>query len=567
MSSSRSRMLFRALLVVIGLGLCCLLLLFLLGLLLAPQGSRGGRPVITISHETTRLTEPLRPDGYVDYLGAVNAELSKDVTPENNAAVELLYAMGPGSIGGPIRREYFQRLGIAIPPEQGAYVRPLKDFESIGQPPPAAAAPSENSADEAVAEATEDADIADEEVYELAPPDEPKPPSVMDEQLQALERPWTPEELPRIAAWLAANEIPLQHIRAAAERPRWYTPMVSSDGLLMTVLLPQTQDSREAARLLLARAMLRLGQGDAEAAWQDLLACHRLGRLVGQGPTMVERLVGYALDNMAGEGDRALALHGKLPAARLVEMQAELAKLPPIPPMAESIDRFERYSFLATTTTAAREGPLVVQQLLDQPSGNDNLLVRSLSGLAHSATDWDVPLRMGNECFDRMVAAAREPNPQVRAAQFAALERDLKGARDEVVAAPELTDLFHPREEMGQRMGRLLVASFLPGVEGALNAEQRGAALISLTRLALSLAAYRADHGAYPEQLGDLVPKYIDPLPTDPGSGGAFHYRRTDDGYMLYGVGPNTLDEQGRGASDQPRGDDVRISVPLEAKQ
>ncbi|MFO0899922.1 MAG: hypothetical protein U0836_21025 [Pirellulales bacterium] len=566
MSSSRSRMLFRALLVVIGLGLVCLLLLFLLGLLLAPQGSRGGRPVITISPETTRLTEPLRPDGYVDYLGAVNAELSQGVTPENNAAVELLYAMGPGSIGSSIRREYFQRLGIAIPPEQGAYVRPLKDFETIGQPPPPTEEPSENSADEAVAEATEDADIADEEVYELAPPDEPKRPSLTDEQTLAQQRPWTPEELPRIAAWLTANEIPLAHIRAATERPRWYTPMVSADGLLMTVLLPQTQDSREAARLLLARAMLRLGEGDAEAAWQDLLACHRLGRLVGQGPTMVERLVGYALDNLAGEGDRALALHGKLPAARLVEMQAELAKLPPIAPMADSADAFERYSFLSTTAMAARDGPLIVQQLLDQPSGNDNLLVRSLGGLAHTATDWDVPLRMGNEYFDRLVAAAREPNPQTRAVQLAELESDLRGARDGVVAAPELTDLFHPREEMGQRMGRLLVASFLPGVEGALNAEQRGAALISLTRLAMSLAAYHADHGAYPEQLGELAPKYIDSVPTDPGSGGAFHYRRTNDGYVLHGVGPNRLDEQGRGASDQPPGDDLRISAPLETK-
>jgi hypothetical protein len=248
-------------------------------------------------------------------------------------------------------------------------------------------------------------------------------------------------------------------------------------------------------------------------------------------------------------------------------MQAELAKLPSIPPMAESADRFERYSFLATSAAVARDGPFVIQQLINEPRDDENLLFRAVGGLAHSATDWDIPLRLGNEYFDRLAAAAREPNPQARSAQLAEIERELKGSRAEVVALPEVGDLFHMREEMGDRMGRILIATLLPGLEGALNAEQRGAALISLTRLAMSLAAYRADQGAYPEQLGELAPKYIDPLPTDPGSGGAFHYRRTDDGYELYGVGLNAQDEQGHGANEQPRGDDVRIRVPPEKKK
>src|SRR5262245_38359275 len=125
MSSSRSRILFRAFLVLFALGICLLLLLFLLGLALSARRSAvggKGRPAITISRETTHLTEPLRPDGYVDYLAAINDELSAGVTPENNAAVDLLYAFGPDTIPPDIRREYLRRLGVAAPPELGDYV-------------------------------------------------------------------------------------------------------------------------------------------------------------------------------------------------------------------------------------------------------------------------------------------------------------------------------------------------------------------------------------------------------------------------------------------------------------
>jgi hypothetical protein len=42
------------------------------------------KPKFTISKETTFITEPLDKDGYPDYAAALNARLSKGVTPENN---------------------------------------------------------------------------------------------------------------------------------------------------------------------------------------------------------------------------------------------------------------------------------------------------------------------------------------------------------------------------------------------------------------------------------------------------------------------------------------------------
>src|SRR5689334_20504742 len=57
---------------------------------------------------TTVITGPTRPDGAIDYSGALNSEYSTGITPENNAAVLLIQAFGPGIIDPPVRAAYFQ---------------------------------------------------------------------------------------------------------------------------------------------------------------------------------------------------------------------------------------------------------------------------------------------------------------------------------------------------------------------------------------------------------------------------------------------------------------------------
>ena len=52
-----------------------------------PQATPAPPPRITVSHETTRILRPLRGDGYVDYVAALNQMASQGVTPKNNAAV------------------------------------------------------------------------------------------------------------------------------------------------------------------------------------------------------------------------------------------------------------------------------------------------------------------------------------------------------------------------------------------------------------------------------------------------------------------------------------------------
>ena len=84
--------------------------------------------VITISKETTYLTEPLTNKGFVDYISALNQKHSKGVTPENNATVAFLRIFGPSEIGPHFSRQFFKMLKIPVIPRQGDYFESIREY-------------------------------------------------------------------------------------------------------------------------------------------------------------------------------------------------------------------------------------------------------------------------------------------------------------------------------------------------------------------------------------------------------------------------------------------------------
>jgi hypothetical protein len=90
-----------------------------------------------------------------------------------------------------------------------------------------------------------------------------------------------------------------------------------------------------------------------------------------------------------------------------------------------------------------------------------------------------------------------------------------------------------------------------------------------MDQTAMALAAYRSDHGAYPEKLDLLLPKYLEKIPIDIFSEKAapIHYRRDGEAYLMWTVHLNGVDDDGRSYEDDPPGDDwVLRPVPREAK-
>ena len=81
--------------------------------------------------------------------------------------------------------------------------------------------------------------------------------------------------------------------------------------------------------------------------------------------------------------------------------------------------------------------------------------------------------------------------------------------------------------------------------------------------VAFALSAWRGDHDSYPESLADLVPKYLEAVPLDLYTDRPLRYERMADGYCVYSVGNNGIDDEGRGYKDKPEGDDLAVRMPL----
>jgi hypothetical protein len=81
---------------------------------------------------------------------------------------------------------------------------------------------------------------------------------------------------------------------------------------------------------------------------------------------------------------------------------------------------------------------------------------------------------------------------------------------------------------------------------GRFNAARSEASNMMLM-LALALRAYRLEKGAYPEQLSQLVPDYMQAVPADGfGAGEPLHYKKQGASYLLWSVGPDKKDDGGK---------------------
>jgi hypothetical protein len=343
-------------------------------------------------------------------------------------------------------------------------------------------------------------------------------------------------------------------------------------GSLIEALLPAPQKCRGLANALVARAMLRLGEDKLDDAWQDLLACHRLSRLVGRGGTLIEGLVGIAVDGQAAKADLTYLERIRTDAKRIDNCLRDLQKLRPPAALADKVNLGERFSVLDTIMMVDRHGLGYVEALAGGQFKNADPLGEELAELIVKDIDWDPALRNANRWFDRMAAAARGQDRPIREKDWSRIESDLKALRVKVVdsggPAEALLEGKDDPKNRGKIMGNVIVCLMTPAIHKVQNAWDRMTQTHDNLRLAFALARFHCDYGHYPKTLDVLAPKYLDHVPADIFSGKALIYRPSETGYLVYSVGINGKDDGGRGYDDEPPGDDLVIRMPLpELKQ
>lgn len=448
--------------------------------------------------KTTVITGPLRADGTVDYAAALNHECSEGVTPDNNAVVLLLQALGPAIVHESLRGAYVQQLGIDPPPLDGPYLQTLEQLIVN--------------------------DVAAKQ-------------RVIDELDQALKVPWDETEFPEIAQWLAVNEQPLKLCSAACRRERYFEPLVLTSGeSLAEVLHPLQQESRNVSRLLGVRATFQIRAGRIDEALADAESMHRMSSLVGQHPFILSQLVAYAHLAMACQVDGALVNSCMLSAEQARRQRKLLGSLPTVPAVTRCIDHSERYlalDIVQTSVWSQRWGWLL---------------------------DGNSMLRQMNDTFDEFVVSIDQKDVPIQRLALENLEDRLGQRAKQKLTLTRI--LAGRRFAVSSQMADVFAALVAPAMKQAAISERRARLRRELILVGYALAEYRAVTGQFPESLKSLVPEFLEDVPPDPHSDQPVRYvvDAEQGTILLYSIGENGIDEHGR--MDGPRkADDIAFGA------
>jgi hypothetical protein len=502
---------------------CCLLSA------LSPAGRGEDALPFRISPETTYVTEPLTPTGLVDYVAWLNRDLSRGITPETNAAVLYWQVMGKNEeiLENP---EFFERLKRALGTDPFANEGPTL----IGLDRIARAAGVEVDYNDGSTLGTQ---------YTLS-----------------MERPWKPHEAPLVYKWLFVNRKPLEIVHEATTRPSCYHPLLhtTDDETMFGLWFPAyTFQQRELARMLSARTLLALGENRPEDAMRDLLTMHRLARQSAKAGTLMQILVGIAIDAIAHEGDRQLANSEAVTAEQLIQYANQLSALPPVGDFQRSY-QFDRFAGLDLIQRLA-SGQLADDEIADDISllelldvGTDpELANRLISLLFQHGVDWNQVMIGFNQFYDRVEAACGHEEYAQRYQTLSELADEIE-TRSRAVLSPRMlvASVFATPQQRADLMTTMSLHTMAPALVQADEAVTRGKARTVLSQMGVALSAYRKANGEFPASLEALVPDYLPKLPNDPYTGKPCVYRVDDAGALVYSLGRNLKDDGGKSLRD-----------------
>ena len=276
--------------------------------------------------------------------------------------------------------------------------------------------------------------------------------------------------------------------------------------------MPYTQKARSAARLLNLELEVKAHRGDASGAGNTLKTMLYLPRCMVQEPTLVSQLVPIAIDG--------------------VTTSALAEKLCLLPFSEEDLRELQSRLRSKTPEKNMRTGLLG-----ERAMGHSAMRDRKLLGPdapAMSPFESDVATHL--EFMSRYIAALDKGYPECLK-ETEKIENDLKQElRDGYVILTAYTGLI------------------VPATSAALNATARNRATIQAADAGIAVELYRRENGKLPTSLNDLVPKFLPSVPIDPINGKPMLYKADENGFTIYSVGNNGIDDAGH--LDYQKGDE-----------
>jgi len=328
-----------------------------------------------------------------------------------------------------------------------------------------------------------------------------------------------PQELASLAAkidnqlWLRNNTHTLKLIRTGFKH-RYWAPVESMDD----DILNDAREFRGLCRLLTLESREKGKRGDWVGANQSALDALYLGHHTARGAPLKGYLVAVAMRAIARTQLQAIIPHLDAATARATARRVEELEAQRIP-LGDAFEQ-EKYNGQREIVDIMKDRNWRFE--LAAQSDNSKLPGISLKLRRHLYSNQRI-MNNFTEYVDACIEASRAPY----------LGRSLPAIPDDPIT-PAHADVYQKlfwhvaRAEAGQKT---LV-------------------------LQLALHAYKLEHGRFPAKLDLLVRSYLKQIPADPyGGGEPLRYRTERDTYVLYSIGPDGHDDNGKPILDPSKPD------------
>jgi len=331
-------------------------------------------------------------------------------------------------------------------------------------------------------------------------------------------------------------------LRQALTRP--YSRMEGDYENLFAIPIPTFVLVRNVAQILTQRAQCHLLLGQPEAAWRDLSLVRDLCRLLGPKPddkpvTLVSAMIEVAVTGLYLQGVKDGLRLQAWRDPQLTAIQEQLSQIKLLPLMSAAMD----------------SEMVAVCAIFEQSSSGEIANIFSFGKPKPSLLD-----RLRDPYYMFYKLAPRgwiQQNMASVALRNQEVMETIDLTNNRVMAAR--IDAFALRE--GNRQKRSspytwMAAVAIPNFAKALQTVARNQIRAGQAMIACALERHRLATGQYPNSIEQLVPQYVDRLPTDLFNGKPLRYRATpDSNYLLYSVGWNELDDGGVTGGENREGD------------
>ncbi len=508
-----------------------LVLLIWLGVNFADRA--GGRGPPKPSKAVTYVLGPVDDEGYIDYVAALNEIRSRGIKPEENAAIGILRLFDPNSFA-------YEELFDELLPEgrltSGPYFQTMLD------------AWLENH-DKALASA----ELAD--FHDMVD-------STSDELDAVFERPWSDDDFPWAAKWLAANSQFLDRFVIELNKPSIYFPQVvvcdpSSKSALYRSVDPGVVVMWKVEIALTVRAMHSISGKDYEKCVEDIAAIYTIAKRFGAGFCSGEISFASRMISDCFNIERQLIQEADFDSETWIELRRKLEALKSEVDLVRIVG-IQRRFYLLGKIQGSQAGD---EQTIENVGPSDSAYFRS--------ADWTFVRQEINRYFDEVVAALQEKNPVTRKRILQELKKERR-LRFNRVQQP----LTWRETWFASRAVRSSFAAdfFVSGDRGKMWSDpdffKKFQAMQLLSQLGYAAKAYQIKHGDFPIRLQQLVPDFIDKIPDDPFTNKPMIYKHSATETRIYSIGRNRIDEDGDGSgyrNQEP--DDIQLMLTRDVEE